>query len=72
MKQNDVPSYMGYVTSGDGYYQDGTFMQHGNVVYNGGYGKEAFSNISHFIYMLDNSPWEITGPLANIHGQEKR
>lgn len=60
--QNDVPSYMGYVTSGDGYYKDGTFMQHGNVVYNGGYGKEAFSDISHFIYMLDNSPWEITGP----------
>ncbi|MFC4305286.1 polysaccharide lyase family 8 super-sandwich domain-containing protein [Cohnella boryungensis] len=60
--QNDVPSYMGYVTSGDGYYKDGTFMQHGNVVYNGGYGKEAFSDISHFIYMLDSSPWEITGP----------
>lgn len=60
--KNDVPSYMGYVKSGDGYYEDGTFMQHGNVVYNGGYGKEAFSDISHFIYMLDNSPWEITGP----------
>ncbi|EMS72740.1 polysaccharide lyase family 8 super-sandwich domain-containing protein [Ruminiclostridium cellobioparum] len=60
--QKDVPSYMGYVKSGDGYYEDGTFMQHGNVVYNGGYGKEAFSDISHFIYMLDNSPWEITGP----------
>ncbi|MCC3372263.1 polysaccharide lyase family 8 super-sandwich domain-containing protein [Cohnella sp. REN36] len=60
--QKDVPSYMGYVKSGDGYYEDGTFMQHGNVVYNGGYGKEAFSDISHFIYMLDHSPWNITGP----------
>lgn len=59
--KNDVPTYMGYVTSGDGYYEDGTFMQHGNVVYNGGYGKVAFSDISHFIYMLDGSPWEITG-----------
>lgn len=59
--KNDVPTYMGYVTSGDGYYADGTFMQHGNVVYNGGYGKEAFSDISHFLYMLDGSPWEIKG-----------
>ncbi|WP_419822623.1 polysaccharide lyase family 8 super-sandwich domain-containing protein [Anoxybacterium hadale] len=59
--KNDVPTYMGYVTSGDGYYADGTFMQHGTVVYNGGYGKEAFSDISHFIYMLDGSPWEIKG-----------
>ena len=59
--KNDVPVYMGYVTSGDGYYADGTFMQHGNVVYNGGYGKEAFSDISHFLYMLDGSPWAITG-----------
>lgn len=60
--KNDVPTYMGYVTTGDGYYRDGTFMQHGTVVYNGGYGKEAFSDISHFIYMLDDSTWEITGP----------
>ncbi|MGG1519053.1 polysaccharide lyase family 8 super-sandwich domain-containing protein [Paenibacillus oryzisoli] len=60
--KNDVPSFMGYVKSGDGYYEDGTFMQHGNVVYNGGYGKEAFSDVSHFIYMLDDSPWKITGP----------
>ncbi|MDF2985231.1 MAG: hypothetical protein K0R50_741, partial [Eubacterium sp.] len=60
--KNDVPTYMGYVTTGDGYYRDGTFMQHGNIVYNGGYGKEAFSDISHFIYMLDDSTWEITGP----------
>ena len=59
--KNDVPVYMGYVTTGDGYYADGTFMQHGNVVYNGGYGKEAFSDISHFLYMLDGSPWAITG-----------
>ncbi len=60
--KNDVPTYMGYVTTGDGYYRDGTFMQHGTIVYNGGYGKEAFSDISHFIYMLDDSTWEITGP----------
>ena len=60
--QNDAPTFMGYVTSGDGYYEDGTFMQHGDITYNGGYGKEAFTDVVHFLYMLDGSQWEITGP----------
>ncbi|MCL2152144.1 MAG: CIA30 family protein [Oscillospiraceae bacterium] len=55
-----VPSHMGYTTSGDGYHADGTFMQHTYIVYNGGYGKEALSDISHFLYLLEGSPWEIT------------
>ena len=59
--KNDALKYMDYVTSGDGYYTDGTFMQHGNITYNGGYGKEAFSDISHFLYMLDGTTWEIKG-----------
>lgn len=55
-----TPAHMSYSTSGDGYHQDGTFIQHTNIVYNGGYGKEALSDISNFVYMLDGSPWEIT------------
>ncbi len=54
-----VPYYIQYVKSGDGYYPDGTFAFHGNFVYNGGYGKEAFSDISHFFLLLSDSPWEI-------------
>jgi len=57
-----VPNHMGYATSGDGYHADGTFMQHTYIVYNGGYGKEALSDISHFLYLLEGSPWEITDP----------
>ena len=58
--KNAVPNHIGYTTSGDGYHLDGTFIQHDDKVYNGGYGKEALSDISHFLYLLEGSPWEIT------------
>ena len=58
--KNAVPGHMKYTTSGDGYHKDGTFIQHNTIVYNGGYGKEAISDVSHFLYLLEGSPWEIT------------
>ena len=36
--QQKVPDYLGYVTSGDGYYPDGTYIAHSNIAYIGGYG----------------------------------
>ena len=32
--QQKVPDYLGYVTSGDGYYPDGTYIAHSNIAYN--------------------------------------
>lgn len=57
--QSKVPDYLGYVTSGDGYYKDGTYIAHGNITYNGGYGYTALSESCHLLYMLHGTTWEI-------------
>jgi hyaluronate lyase len=51
-----------YVTSGDGFYQDGSFIQHGRLPYTGGYGNALIAQIADFLYLLNGSPWEVKDP----------
>lgn len=44
-----------YVRSGDGFYQDGSFIQHNNVPYTGGYGAEVLGRISEIIALFQNT-----------------
>lgn len=65
---NEVPSHLKYVTSGDGYHTDGTFIQHNTVTYNGGYGNNALSDITHFMYILNGTKWQLSDSnLNNIY-----
>lgn len=41
-----------YVTSGDGFYEDGSFIQHNNVPYTGGYGAEVLGRVGDMIGMF--------------------
>lgn len=43
----------------DGFYTDGTFIQHGKVPYNGGYGVDFLNNISGIMYLLGGSQWDV-------------
>jgi hyaluronate lyase len=57
------------VTSGDGWYADGSFIFHVNIPYTGSYGQELTENIAILVKLLDGSTWEITDPdLSNIYG----
>ncbi|QYR20590.1 discoidin domain-containing protein [Paenibacillus sp. sptzw28] len=57
------------VTAGDGFYPDGSFIQHTVYPYTGGYGKELLSDISRMMYVLDQSTWAITDPdKQNVFG----
>lgn len=47
------------VTSGDGYYADGSFVQHDAYAYTGGYGKALLATIAPLMYVMKGSPWEI-------------
>lgn len=47
------------VTSGDGFYEDGSFIQHTTVPYNGGYGRSLLEEITKMLCTLHGSPWEI-------------
>lgn len=55
-----ISAVIGMVTSGDGFYDDGSFIQHSCYPYNGGYGLSLITNIAEMIYILDDSPWEVT------------
>ncbi|WP_152361064.1 polysaccharide lyase 8 family protein [Microlunatus speluncae] len=51
-----------YVTAGDGYYADGSFVQHTWVPYIGGYGAVLIDGLGWAFALLAGSEWEITDP----------
>ena len=51
-----------YVTRSDGFYTDGSFIQHTRHPYTGGYGSALLANLSPLLPWLKGSPWEITDP----------
>lgn len=56
------------VTSGDGFYTDGSFLQHNYYPYNGGYGASLIDVIADMLYILNDSPWEVTeAAVANLY-----
>jgi hyaluronate lyase len=57
-----------YVTAGDGFYQDGSFIQHDIHPYTAGYGASQLSTMAPMISWLAGSTWAVTDPaLANIY-----
>ncbi|MPV48486.1 sugar isomerase [Pseudactinotalea sp. HY160] len=60
-------SLFGRVTSGDGFYSDGSFIQHSALPYSGTYGGVAISGVAAVMAMLAGSPWQVTDPdLSNL------
>jgi hypothetical protein len=54
-----LQSVFKYVTTGDGFYKDGSFVQHTNYAYTGGYGKALLATVAPLMYVLDGSTWNI-------------
>ncbi|MBG0820589.1 polysaccharide lyase 8 family protein [Planomonospora sp. ID91781] len=55
-----------YVREGDGFYRDGSFVQHTSVPYQGGYGVVLLSGLATLFAVLRGSPWEVTDPDRRI------
>ncbi|CAL9414105.1 polysaccharide lyase 8 family protein [Streptomyces sp. enrichment culture] len=55
-----------YVTSGDGLYADGSFIQHTYVPYAGTYGAVMLGGLSLLFALLKGSTWEVTDPKRQI------
>ncbi|WP_440070331.1 polysaccharide lyase 8 family protein [Streptosporangium sp. OZ121] len=51
---------------GDGFYRDGSFIQHDVYPYTGSYGVDYLESVAKLIAMLSGSPWEITG-IGNVY-----
>lgn len=48
-----------YVTKGDGFYEDGSYIQHNTLAYTSGYGSVLYGKVGLFFYMFAGTPWEI-------------
>lgn len=55
----DIISVFEYVDSGDGFYKDGSYVQHGIVAYTGSYGNVLIDKISNLMFLLENTEWRI-------------
>ncbi|MCP3753392.1 polysaccharide lyase 8 family protein [Streptomyces sp. TBY4] len=55
-----------YVTSGDGLYRDGSFIQHTWVAYTGSYGSVMLGGLGMLFGLLKGTVWEVTDPGAQI------
>ena len=63
-----VPSTVGYVTSGDGIYKDGSVIQHTAHAYNGSYGNELVKGIGKIQNVIADTKFEITDErISNIY-----
>lgn len=67
VRGNGANSLFSRVTSGDGFYADGSYIQHDRVPYSGTYGEVAIKGVGQVLAMLADSPWEVTDPgVANL------
>ena len=51
-----------YVTGGDGFYTDGSFIQHTKNPYNGSYGAGLLGTMAPVLSLLSGSTWAVTDP----------
>lgn len=57
-----------YVSAGDGFYRDGSFIQHGYVAYTGSYGLVMMDSLSRLLRLLNGSSWAVTDPnVSNVY-----
>jgi hyaluronate lyase len=54
-----------YVTSGDGFYTDGSFIQHTRHPYTGSYGSVLMDGLSKLMWLLAGSTWQVTDPASS-------
>ncbi|WP_340024942.1 polysaccharide lyase family 8 super-sandwich domain-containing protein [Paenibacillus sp. FSL K6-1096] len=60
--RDGLSSVFNYTLSGDGFYRDGSFIQHNNIPYTGGYGIDLLLAVSDLMGMLHGSSWQVTDP----------
>lgn len=59
MAQEALSKSLGYVTSGNGYYEDGSYIDHTNLAYTGGYGSTLLNGIERIHFVITDTPWDI-------------
>ncbi|WP_299537189.1 polysaccharide lyase 8 family protein [uncultured Streptomyces sp.] len=55
-----------YSFAGDGFYEDGSFVQHGTVAYTGSYGNVTLGGSAFVLALLGGSTWAVTDPGVTV------
>ena len=55
-----------YVSSGNGFYPDGSYIDHEYLPYVGTYGNVALTGVARSLMLLAGSPWEVTDPDVTV------
>jgi len=55
-----------YVTTGDGFRADGSFIQHTALAYTGSYGAELIKGVARLYANLQGSPWQLADPQHHV------
>ncbi|MGW2017740.1 polysaccharide lyase 8 family protein [Streptomyces sp. NPDC001927] len=66
LARNALSPVFPYVTSGDGLYADGSFVQHTSVPYTGSYGAVMLGGLGMLFALLAGSAWAVTDPNRQI------
>lgn len=66
VRDNGRRSLFTYVTSGDGFYEDGSFVQHDSVAYTGTYGSVLLGSAGQLIALLAGSDWAVNDPKVSV------
>jgi len=68
MARDAVSPALRYVTSDDGFYADGSFIQHAHIAYTGNYGVVALEDMARLINLFKAGPWPLRDPnVANVY-----
>jgi hyaluronate lyase len=68
MSRDELTSVFPYVVAGDGFYVDGSYIQHAAHPYTGSYGAALLQDIANLMYLLSGSTWQITAAgQANVY-----
>lgn len=65
MARDAVGPALDVITSGNGFYRDGSYLFHGGYAQSGSYGIEQMKASAGILYLLNDSTWEITDPDLN-------
>ncbi|MGR5133329.1 polysaccharide lyase 8 family protein [Vibrio alfacsensis] len=60
-----LSSIVPFVTEGDGFYRDGSFIQHKDLPYSGTYGQVMLEGLGMLMGLVANTPWQATDPELN-------
>ncbi|ACU75571.1 Hyaluronate lyase [Catenulispora acidiphila DSM 44928] len=66
LARDGLSSLFSYVASGDGFYEDGSFVQHDTVAYTGSYGVVLLTSVAEILALLRGSPWEVVDPGVSV------